>query len=89
MWLAVLSRVYESRVMDCLGRLLISGKAVFKKRAVAAGPKSSWVESWEYTSKELCHTSGSSHMLFTWSIWRCEKDLCSHLTAPGKLDGVG
>lgn len=45
MWLAILSRVYESRVMDCLGRLLISGKAVFKKRAVAAGPKSSWVES--------------------------------------------
>lgn len=52
MWLAVPSQVCESWVMDCLDVFLISSEGGFKKQAVAAGHKSSWVASSLHTSKQ-------------------------------------
>lgn len=52
MWLAVPSQVCESWAMGCLDVVLISSGGGFKKQAVAAGHKASWVASSLHASKQ-------------------------------------
>lgn len=78
-----------SWVMDCLDVFLISSKGGIKKRAVATGYKSNWVASiYIPANKELCLWL-ITHALHMICLEICEADVCSHITAPGKLDGIG